>query len=938
VTSFFAIIIALALLGYVALAVLAWRRPLLVRLAVREATRRPGQSAIAVAGLMVGTAAIFCMEIGADSVVASGASGAELSWGRVDLTISDGGSAFDEDVARSIAADDDLAGLVAGAQGGIELVGSAADLEQETGQANVRLIGFDPSAQAPFGPYILADGRQTDGTDLASDEVLLSRSLADGLDAQLGDRLTISGGSATPVSVAVAGIALPEGPGAYGLRPAVYAPNVALAPLLGPGMINIVRVAARADTQTELAAGHAAVPRLRDVVASIPGSGSLVVREDKATDIEAAVRSGEIGREWQTAYGFFVAVAGIALVVNLVVAIADDRRPRHAALRAMGLTRSGLVVLSLLEGAVYSVVAAVLGLIVGAVAAIVLVAQLPDFWYTPISRVIPAHLAIQPISAVFAVAAGSLIVLLTMLVASVRTSRMVISAAIKDLPSPSTGGPPGRWQTALLLVVGASSVALLISPESIPRVIGGTGLIATLAMLASGRISDRRRATLTGGALAAWGLIGMARILTGVGSSGPAAALAGFVAIYGLSIIVATNLQFLELLTQLVAVRRGSLQAALRPPLAYVGRRPVRTGLGVAAFGSVVLALSLMATLRGTYDRNLDPDAKRYDLRVATATTPDLRLPASVSGVARETSFASHAYRGDVQFEWRDGGRGVDHDQLISLFGLTDAQIANPPVQLWRWEDRYGSEEDVWRALGEDSSLLVSSTYAFGSDLTFAAKEGGLVRRHVAAIFSPLVLVGLAGSAEAIAPLALGPGGTTILVGLTPGSDVESTARTIERQVYTAGADVRTMADLLTDARRGISFINVVYLLFGMGLLIGVASLGILSIRAVVERRRSTGVLRAMGYSRSVVVGGMLVEATLMATCGLVVGLAAGLAGGHLWARELAGVVPGGSVGLDTSALIGMVAFVYGAVLLVTIGPAVQASRVVPAEALRLLD
>jgi len=91
VTSFFAIIIALALLGYVALAVLAWRRPLLVRLAVREATRRPGQSAIAVAGLMVGTAAIFCMEIGADSVVASGASGAELSWGRVDLTISDGG-------------------------------------------------------------------------------------------------------------------------------------------------------------------------------------------------------------------------------------------------------------------------------------------------------------------------------------------------------------------------------------------------------------------------------------------------------------------------------------------------------------------------------------------------------------------------------------------------------------------------------------------------------------------------------------------------------------------------------------------------------------------------------------------------------------------------------------------------------------------------------
>jgi putative ABC transport system permease protein len=530
-----------------------------------------------------------------------------------------------------------------------------------------------------------------------------------------------------------------------------------------------------------------------------------------------------------------------------------------------------------------------------------------------------------------------LIVLLTMLVASVRTSRMVISAAIKDLPSPTAGDPPARWQMVLLLVVGVVSVALLSSPGSIPKILGGVGLIATLAMLGKGRISDRSRSTLAGGAFAVWGLIGMAKILTSVGESGPAASLGGVCAIYGLSVVIAANLPFLERLSQLIAGSRGGLQAALRPPLAFVSRKPLRTGLGIGAFGLVVLVLSLMATLRGTYDRNLEPDTLRYDLRVATATTPDLRLPDSLTQVSSETSFATGAYRGDVEFAWRDGGRGVDRDQLISLFRLTDAQITNPPVRLWRWDDRYSNEDDVWRALRDDPSLLVSSTYAFGSDLTFAA-AGGRVNRHVAAIFSPLVLVGLAGSAPAIAPLASGLGGTTILVALRPGSDVDSTARTIERQVYAAGADVTTMADLLADARRGISFINVVYLLFGMGLLIGVASLGILSIRAVVERRRSTGVLRAIGYSRPVIVGGMLVEAALTATCGLVVGLGAGLVGGYLWARELAGVVPGGSVGLDTSALVGMVAFVYGAVLLVTIGPAAQASRVVPAEALRLLD
>ena len=936
-TSFFALVIGLAILGYFTIAVFAWRRPLLARLAVREAIRRPGQSAIAVAGLMVGTAAIFCMEIGADSVVASGAAGAELSWGRVDLTISDGGRAFGDDVARAIAADRALTQLVDGVQGGVELVGSAADLDRETGKASVRLIGFDPSAQAPFGRYILTDDRQTDGTDLAADEVLLSSSLAGALDARPGDRLQISAGSARQVTVAVAGIARTEGPGAYGLRPAVYAPTVALAPLLGPGAINVIRISARADLQPALSAGHEAAGRLREALARIPSAGSLVVREDKATDIAAAIRSGEIGREWQTAYGLFVALAGIALVVNLVVAVAEERRPRHAVLRAMGLTRSGLVGLSLLEGAVYSVVAAALGLIVGAAAALVLVAQLPDYWYTPISRAIPAHLAIQPTSAVFAVAAGSLIVMLTMLIAAVRTSRMVISAAIKDLPASSPGDPPARWQTALLVIVGVASVALLISPGPIPQMVGGTGLIATLATLGSGRISDRSRATLTGGALGVWGLIGMGKILTGVGASGPAAALAGLVAICGLSIVIAANLRLVEGLPRLVAGRRGSLQATLRPPLAYVSRRPLRTGLGIGAFGLVVLALALMATLRGTYDRNLEPDAGRYDLRVATATTPNLRLPASMTGVARETSFATRAYRGDVAFAFRDGVTGVDHDQLISFFGFTDAQFVNPPVRLWRWEDQFQDEDDVWRTIRDDPSLLVSSTYAFGTDLTFQGPDG-LVNRHVAAIFSPLVLVGLVGSTEATSPFASGQGGTTILVGLEPGSDVDATARTLERRVYRAGADVTTMADLLTDARRGASFINVVYLLFGMGLLIGVASLGILSIRAVVERRRSNGVLRAMGFARFVLLTGMLVEATLIATCGLAIGLGAGLAGGYLWARELAGIIPGGSVGLDLSALVGMVAFVYGAVLLVTIGPAVQASRVVPAEALRLLD
>src|SRR5260370_12287575 len=56
-----------------------------------------------------------------------------------------------------------------------------------------------------------------------------------------------------------------------------------------------------------------------------------------------------------------IVLAGVALVVNLALALAEERRPRLAVLRALGLGRTGLVVASVLEGAIYAVGAAVIG-------------------------------------------------------------------------------------------------------------------------------------------------------------------------------------------------------------------------------------------------------------------------------------------------------------------------------------------------------------------------------------------------------------------------------------------------------------------------------------------------------------------------------------------------------------------------------------------------
>jgi putative ABC transport system permease protein len=51
-----------------------------------------------------------------------------------------------------------------------------------------------------------------------------------------------------------------------------------------------------------------------------------------------------------------------------------------------------------------------------------------------------------------------------------------------------------------------------------------------------------------------------------------------------------------------------------------------------------------------------------------------------------------------------------------------------------------------------------------------------------------------------------------------------------------------------TSSNAGQAFTDMIRLLMGIGLLVGVLSLGILALRAVIERRRSIGMLRALGY------------------------------------------------------------------------------------------
>ena len=175
-----------------------------------------------------------------------------------------------------------------------------------------------------------------------------------------------------------------------------------------------------------------------------------------------------------------------------------------------------------------------------------------------------------------------------------------------------------------------------------------------------------------------------------------------------------------------------------------------------------------------------------------------------------------------------------------------------------------------------------------------------------------------------------------MLVQLKDRTQAKPVARAIERSLFAKGVDADSVQTLLdTQDRANKAFFSTIDVLMRMGLVVGILSLGIVAFRIVTERRHVIGVLRALGYKRRAVMVGLMAEATVTATIGAVVGITVGLIMGYLFYQQQDSK-PG--FGIDFASIGGVLALIYLAVLLVTLGPAWRASRLPPAEAVRYTE
>jgi putative ABC transport system permease protein len=173
-------------------------------------------------------------------------------------------------------------------------------------------------------------------------------------------------------------------------------------------------------------------------------------------------------------------------------------------------------------------------------------------------------------------------------------------------------------------------------------------------------------------------------------------------------------------------------------------------------------------------------------------------------------------------------------------------------------------------------------------------------------------------------------------VSLAPGTNAEAFAARLQSQFITNGTEAFSIAALMDEA---FSMTHQIFQLFqgylAMGLLVGIAGIAVVMIRAVRERRRQIGTLRALGFPAQSVGRSFAIEAAYVALQGTLIGaLLALLTLYTIIARSDAmGDV---TFAVPYVQLTVLLAGTVVASLVATIAPAMSATRIRPAVALRM--
>jgi putative ABC transport system permease protein len=175
------------------------------------------------------------------------------------------------------------------------------------------------------------------------------------------------------------------------------------------------------------------------------------------------------------------------------------------------------------------------------------------------------------------------------------------------------------------------------------------------------------------------------------------------------------------------------------------------------------------------------------------------------------------------------------------------------------------------------------------------------------------------------------------LMALTPATSAAHAATAAQKAFFRYGLVVVNLAGAIAKSIATTEGeIGLLEIFVSLGLMVGIAAMGIVALRAVTERRREIGMLRANGFTERMIVRAFLLEYSFITLVGLAIGTSLGL----LIVWNLTHSPEGVSSAVTEFAMpwvsLGIIlAVAYLLAMLAVAGPSLAAARLAPAVAVR---
>ncbi|MEJ7902429.1 MAG: ABC transporter permease, partial [Thermomicrobiales bacterium] len=457
--------VLLAMLGIclLSIAFIAWRRPVVFKMGMRNIPRRKPQTVLIIVGLMLATLIISAALGTGDTLNHSVRSQAIDTLGPVDeFVVFHDNPDQDPSIAMAfvrpipddsvqtvrdmVASNDDVdgvAGVLLSRAPFINVGGndaSAAETQEQLAEIAlasepvVNIAGINQESIEQIGGANTTDGQDVNVDSLGTNGIYINEESADKLNAEVGQNLVFFLNNERYV-VTVEGV-LPDSL-ISGSLPDFFSGSAPLPGMLmglgrlqeisgQQGLVSGIAISNAGGTEAGLARSDTV---LQSLDSGLEGQ-TLGVVPIKQDSVETAELIGSIFVTFFIVFGLFSIGVGILLIVLIFTMLAAERRSEMGMTRAVGAQRRQLIQQFLSEGAGYTLVSGFVGTALG-VAAAFLIAKGFQSAFGDAFNISP-YISLR--SMVIAYCLGVVITFLAVAISSWRVSRLNVVAAVRDIP------------------------------------------------------------------------------------------------------------------------------------------------------------------------------------------------------------------------------------------------------------------------------------------------------------------------------------------------------------------------------------------------------------------------------------------------------------------------------------------------------------------------